>query len=134
MLRSKSQRRNTIPKRNKLPHYELALPEADAIRSEALSSSGNVPLVWKCHQNLVGHSEVVSLFLLLTFCPSQMLSLAKDASGNDQHRKPWEQMHKEMPDGELRCLNVGKQILSCCGFLVIHLDDCNFSCLSWTSF
>jgi len=85
MLRSKPGRRNAVPKGIKLPHYELALPEAepqDPIRSETLSSAGNVSPVWKSHQNLVGRSEVVAMFLLFTCCPSQVLDLAKNASGN----------------------------------------------------
>lgn len=84
MLGSKPQKRNVIPKGNKLPNYKRALPEADLpdpIRSEALSSPVTVSPIWKSHQNLAGHSEVVAVFLLLTCCPSQMLDLAKDALG-----------------------------------------------------
>lgn len=111
MLRSKP-RRNAIPKGNKLPHYELALPEAgppDPTRSEALSSSGNAPSHLekspKPGGTLWSGGSVPA-------APAKCWTWPKMLRGNDQHGKPWEWMHKEMPDGELRCPIVGKQILS----------------------
>lgn len=84
MLRSKPQRRNAIPKGNKPSHHELALLDVDPpdpIRSEVLSSSGNVSPIWKSHRNPLGCCEMVAVLLLLACCPSQTLNLAKDALG-----------------------------------------------------
>lgn len=87
--------------------------------------------IWKSHPNLVGHSEVVAVFLLPQpnvepgqRCFGETISMGSLGNGMDAQGDAW--WWTEMSD----CRKTDSVLFF---FLIIHLDVCSISCTSWTS-